>query len=195
MTSDAWRIDAAGRLPAAHFVASPNFDERPAATPVSLVVVHAISLPPDEFGGPGIEELFTNRLDPNAHEYYRGLADLRVSAHFLVRRDGGLIQFVSCNDRAWHAGKSAWRGVEACNDFSIGIEIEGCDTLPFEEVQYHIAARLTRALLDAYPVKDVAGHADVAPGRKTDPGPFFDWRRYHGLLYSVNRPSSSSLSG
>lgn len=166
---------AADRLP------SPNFDARPAGCAVELIVVHAISLPPDEFGGPGVAELFTNSLDPAAHPYYATICDLRVSAHFFIRRDGRLMQFVSTDDRAWHAGASQWRVRERCNDFSIGIELEGCDTAPFEPVQYERLAELVRTLRRHYPIRDVVGHSDIAPGRKTDPGPCFEWGRFWGL--------------
>jgi AmpD protein len=176
------RIDEAGLLDAASCLLSPNCDERPAGAAVELVVVHAISLPPGEFGGPGIVELFTNRLDPQAHPYYREISDLRVSAHFLIRRDGGLIQFVPCGKRAWHAGVSSWCSRERCNDFSVGIELEGADDGPFEPVQYARLASLTRALRARYPIAGIVGHSDIAPGRKTDPGPGFDWTRYRALL-------------
>ncbi len=159
---------------------SPNFDERPPGVAVSLVVVHAISLPPDEFGGPGVEELFTNRLDPAAHPYYAGICHLRVSAHFFIRRDGALMQFVSADARAWHAGTSSWRGRERCNDFSIGIELEGCDTRAFETAQYARLGELLAVLRAHYPIEEVVGHSDIAPGRKTDPGPFFEWARLGG---------------
>ncbi|MFH1870022.1 MAG: 1,6-anhydro-N-acetylmuramyl-L-alanine amidase AmpD [Pseudomonadota bacterium] len=162
-------------------VPSPNFDERPEHASIDLIVIHAISLPPDEFGGQGIIQLFTNTLDPQEHAYYSEIQQLRVSAHFLVRRDGELIQFVPCARRAWHAGVSAWRGRENCNDFSIGIELEGCDQLPFEDVQYRVLNRLLAQLRDRYGIDAVVGHSDIAPGRKTDPGPCFDWRRVHGI--------------
>jgi AmpD protein len=164
------------------FVASPNFDERPEGVAIELLVVHSISLPPGEFGGSGIEELFTNRLDPAAHPYYSGIAQLEVSAHLLVRRDGELVQFVPCAKRAWHAGESSWRGRSRCNDFSIGVELEGTDECPFEPAQYATLAALTRVLRGAYAISDIAGHSDIAPGRKTDPGVGFDWPRYHALL-------------
>jgi AmpD protein len=170
-----------GWLSGALRCASPNFDARPPGTEVTLIVVHAISLPPDEFGGPGVEALFTNTLDPCAHPYYATICDLRVSAHFFIRRDGTLLQFVSADARAWHAGVSSWQGRERCNDFSIGIELEGCDTQPFEAVQYQRLARLLRTLCARYPVGAVVGHSDIAPGRKTDPGPCFDWRRLRRL--------------
>lgn len=176
-------FDAAGWLTAgARHCPSPNFDERPPDGEVELIVVHNISLPPDEFGGLGVERLFTNRLDPAAHPYYAAIAGLRVSAHFFIRRDGELIQFVSAEKRAWHAGVSNWCGQERCNDFSLGIELEGCDTQAFEPAQYERLRALVVALKARYPVRDVVGHSDVAPGRKTDPGPFFDWSELSGVL-------------
>jgi AmpD protein len=141
------------------------------------VVIHNISLPPGEFGGPGVEQLFTNRLDPAEHPYYAGIHQLRVSAHFFLRRDGELIQFVPCAQRAWHAGVSSWQGRERCNDFSIGIELEGADDQPFTEAQYRQLAPLLQTLRATYPIQAIVGHADIAPGRKTDPGPCFDWNR------------------
>lgn len=161
---------------------SPNSDERPDEGDISLVVIHAISLPPDRFGGPGVTQLFTNSLDPQAHPYYAGIHHLRVSAHFFIRRTGALIQFVDPQMRAWHAGVSSWRGRERCNDFSIGIELEGCDTLPFEAVQYEVLADLLAGLCERFPIEGVTGHSDIAPGRKTDPGPFFSWTRLRHLL-------------
>ncbi|MFZ5483666.1 MAG: 1,6-anhydro-N-acetylmuramyl-L-alanine amidase AmpD [Pseudomonadota bacterium] len=158
-------------------IESPNADDRPTGTAIELVVIHNISLPPGQFGGPGIVELFTNCLDPDAHPYYAGIHALRVSAHFLIRRDGSLIQCVSCDRRAWHAGLSTWRGRERCNDFSIGIELEGTDDLPFAEAQYDRLDQVLAALESRYPIIGIAGHSDIAPGRKTDPGPCFDWRR------------------
>jgi AmpD protein len=175
-------IDAAGYANLARRVPSPNHDARPAGATVTLVVVHGISLPPGEFGGDGIEALFTNRLDPAEHPYYAGIAALRVSAHFLIRRDGALVQFVGCQERAWHAGESSWCGRTRCNDYSIGIELEGTDDVPYATAQYAMLARLVRALSRRYPIVDIAGHSDVAPGRKTDPGPAFDWPRLRRLL-------------
>jgi AmpD protein len=172
-------MDDEGWLSAARHVPSPNCDERPADEPVRLIVIHAISLPPDEFGGPEIVQLFTNCLDPEAHPYFREIEGLRVSAHFLVRRDGELIQFVPCSRRAWHAGVSRWLGEENCNNFSIGIELEGCDQLAFEDAQYGTLNRLLANLRERYVIEDVVGHSDIAPGRKTDPGPCFDWHRVH----------------
>ncbi len=161
---------------------SPNFDERPEGEAVSLLVVHAIRLPPGEFGGDAIERLFTNRLDPNAHPFFREIENLRVSAHFLIRRDGELIQFVPCSRRAWHAGVSSWQGRTACNDFSLGVELEGCDSQPFTASQYRVLAALIARLRRHYPLTDIAGHSQIAPGRKTDPGPCFDWAPLEGLL-------------
>lgn len=177
-----YAIDDDGIAAGASFVASPNQDARPPDTVIDLVVVHAISLPPGAFGGGGVEALFTNRLDPSAHPYYAGIAELRVSAHFFIPRHGALMQFVACDRRAWHAGVSCWRGRERCNDFSIGIELEGCDERAFEEGQYATLAALTRALQARYPIRSIVGHSDIAPGRKTDPGPCFDWVRYRTLL-------------
>ena len=177
------KIDADGvARGASRFVPSSNCDERPAGVTIDLLVVHAISLPPGEFGGPEIEALFTNRLDPAAHPYFAGVAGLRVSAHFLIRRDGELVQFVPCARRAWHAGVSSWDGRERCNDFSIGVELEGADDVAFDDAQYATLAALTDALAQAYPLRAVAGHSDVAPGRKTDPGPCFDWPRYRAAV-------------
>ncbi len=173
-----------GRTRAARQVRSPNRDARPAGAAISLVVVHGISLPPGAFGGPAIEALFTNCLDPAAHPYFAAIADLRVSAHFLVRRDGELVQFVSCNARAWHAGASEWRGRMRCNDFSIGVELEGCDDVAYANAQYRTLARLVRALARRFPITDVCGHSDVAPGRKTDPGAAFDWARLRHALHA-----------
>ena len=174
-------IDAQGRAAGARWVASPNFDERPPGAGIDLVVIHAISLPPGVFGGTGIIELFTNRLDRAADPYYALVADMRVSAHFLIRRDGDVVQFVACAQRAWHAGLSSWQGRERCNDYSIGIELEGCDEQPFEDAQYEALGTLTRALRARYPLVAAVGHSDIAPGRKTDPGAFFDWPRYRRL--------------
>jgi len=184
-----------GWLAGAERCPSPNFDARPAGSVPSLIVVHAISLPPDEFGGPGVAELFTNALDPAAHPYYATICGLRVSAHFFIRRDGGLVQFVAADMRAWHAGVSSWRGRERCNDFSIGIELEGCDTMPFEAAQYARLAALVAVLAAHYPIEEVVGHSDVAPGRKTDPGPCFDWERLRSLLAGPSRAAVSVSGG
>jgi AmpD protein len=163
-------------------VDSPNQDERPAGTEITLLVVHSISLPPGEYAGDAIERLFTNRLDPAAHPYFREIAGLRVSSHFLIRRDGELVQFVPVERRAWHAGVSSWRGRERCNDFSIGVELEGSDDVPFSEPQYETLTQLAKDLFAQYGELDIAGHSDIAPGRKTDPGPWFDWGRFRASL-------------
>jgi AmpD protein len=177
-----WQLDAQGWLNGARPAPSPHCDERPPGTEVSLAVIHAISLPPGEFGGDAVERFFAGSLDPAAHPYFREIQALRVSAHFFVRRDGGLIQFVSCRRRAWHAGVSSWRGRERCNDFSIGIELEGCDEIAFTPQQYAVLSRLLTALRRHYPLRDIVGHADIAPGRKTDPGPLFDWQELRAML-------------
>lgn len=156
-------------------VPSPNFDERPDDATVTLLVVHSISLPPGEFGGDAIVRFFNNSLDYSAHPYFQTLKDLRVSAHFLIRRDGEVLQFAPCAKRAWHAGLSNWRGRERCNDFSLGVELEGADDLAFAEGQYRRLAQLAVVLRTQYPLIDIVGHADISPGRKTDPGPSFDW--------------------
>lgn len=163
-------------------VPSPNCDDRPPGTPVTLLVVHAISLPPGHYGGDAIERLFTNRLDPAGHPYYREISHLRVSAHFLVRRDGALVQFVPVERRAWHAGVSTWRGRARCNDFSVGVELEGAEEDAFSPAQYDSLAMLVRALRTALPLRDFAAHSDISPGRKTDPGPRFDVLRFLGAL-------------
>jgi N-acetyl-anhydromuramoyl-L-alanine amidase len=175
-------LDPDGLIPGIEYVDSPNCDERPEGTRVSLLVLHSISLPPGEYGGDGIERLFTNRLDPEAHPYFREIAPLRVSAHFLVRRDGSLVQFVPVTRRAWHAGASRWRRRERCNDFSLGVELEGVDDAAFEPAQYAALARLVPVLRRALPLTEFAAHSDVAPGRKTDPGPHFDWARLLAAL-------------
>lgn len=175
------QIDNDGFADGAQRIDSPNCDVRPAETAVTMLVIHNISLPPGEFGGDGIIALFTNTLDPEAHPYYRAIAALRVSSHFLIRRDGALIQFVSTGQRAWHAGESNWQGRSRCNDFSVGVELEGADDCAFEDVQYAVLAELTQALRARYPIVDVVGHADIAPARKTDPGPCFDWARFRQL--------------
>lgn len=179
-----WRLDRRGWLEADSGVRrapSPNVDARPAGTTVSLLVLHNISLPPGQFGGPHIEALFTNRLRADAHPWFTRLQGLRVSAHFLLTRDGGVIQFASTEARAWHAGVSAFAGRPRCNDYSLGIELEGTDDLPYTDAQYRALARLTAVLRARYPLAAVRGHEHIAPGRKTDPGPAFDWSRHqHG---------------
>jgi AmpD protein len=176
------QVDAGGRLVGIPYLASPNCDDRPPGARIRLLVIHNISLPPDVFGGPGIIQLFTNTLQPGEHPYYATLHELRVSAHFLIRRDGSVVQFVPCLRRAWHAGVSEWRGHRHCNDFSVGIELEGSDRMPFESAQYNALVRVSEALRTAYPIEDIVGHSEIAAGRKTDPGPCFDWIRYRGEL-------------
>lgn len=170
-----------GLLEEARQRASPNCDQRPPGATIDLLVIHNISLPPGEFGGPWIDRLFLNRLDPEAHPYFREIADLRVSAHLLVRRSGELIQYVPLHLRAWHAGASEFRGRDRCNDFSIGIELEGTDQTAFEDAQYVTLRHLVRRLMALYPgvtPERIVGHCDIAPHRKTDPGPCFDWERF-----------------
>ncbi|BAV33316.1 N-acetyl-anhydromuranmyl-L-alanine amidase [Sulfuricaulis limicola] len=176
------KIDpASGLVRGVQFVASPNHDARPDGAPVDILVIHSISLPPGKFGGRGVEQLFCNCLDPDEHPYYREIRDLTVSAHFLIRRNGEIIQFVPLHRRAWHAGQSYCEGRTRINDFSIGIELEGTDDMPFEKAQYESLGRLTKIIRRRYPAitpEHVYGHGDIAPGRKTDPGPMFDWQRY-----------------
>jgi AmpD protein len=160
---------------------SPNFNERPSDTAVSLLVVHNITLPPGQFGTPYITDLFLNQLDIAADPWFVNVEGLKVSAHFVIDRLGHITQFVSCDDRAWHAGASSFEGREQCNDFSIGIELEGTDDVPFEAVQYERLAALTQCLRARYPLTAATGHSDIAPGRKTDPGPCFDWSHFSAL--------------
>ncbi len=174
-----------GLLDAARQRRSPNRDARPTGCALELIVVHGISLPPGVFGGDAIDRLFTNTLDPQAHPYFAEIAHLRVSAHALIRRDGEVVQFVPFHERAWHAGRSQWRGQTRCNDFAVGLELEGSDDIAYEPIQYERLAAIVAALASAYPhlkATELAGHADIAPGRKTDPGPAFDWRYLHELL-------------
>lgn len=175
MTSES--IGAEGWLADARQIASPNYDERPEGESIRLIVIHNISLPPGVFSGDAVIELFTNCLDWDADPYYAQIRDMRVSSHFFIRRDGSLIQFVPCAKRAWHAGASCWRGRERCNDFSLGIELEGSDDQPFTDAQYASLNSLIALLMQTYPIEDIVGHSDIAPGRKTDPGPHFDWAR------------------
>ncbi len=169
----------------ATFIASPNFDDRPSGIEIDVLVIHAISLPPRCYGNGYVEALFTNRLDPDEHVCFSEVAHYRVSSHFYIKRDGDLLQFVASTDRAWHAGESEFRGRKKVNDFSIGIELEGCDEEKFENVQYTVLCRLTSVLRDAFPaigVCNIVGHCDISPGRKTDPGPHFNWPRFLGSL-------------
>jgi N-acetyl-anhydromuramoyl-L-alanine amidase len=194
--STAFDADAAidretGKLRTARQVESPNFDERPPGTSIDLIVIHGISLPPGVYGGPWIDRLFLNSLPPDEHPYFAKVAALEVSTHVLIRRDGALVQYVSFDKRAWHAGQSNYRGRERCNDFSIGIELEGADTEAYEPAQYRALASTILNLCDAYPTLSldrIAGHSDIAPGRKTDPGIAFDWPRLHALLRAARVP-------
>jgi AmpD protein len=180
------KVDEAGYLSGVQFISSPNCDERPSGNKISLLVIHNISMPPDVFTGNGVIELFTNQLNPDV-SYYETIRDLRVSAHFFVRRNGGIIQFVPCGKRAWHAGESSWNGRTCCNDFSIGVEMEGSDTIPFTDSQYVALVALTIELSKVYPIKDITGHSDIAPKRKTDPGPYFDWNHYKEALLTAKQ--------
>lgn len=172
-------------LHGAQRVHSPNHSERPVDTDISLLVIHNISLPPGQFGGPWISDLFCNQLSPDFHPYFAGICELRVSSHLLIRRDGDVLQYVPFNRKAWHAGKSEFEGRAECNEFSIGIELEGTDEQPFTDFQYERLQLVTQLLLVAYPAltpERITGHSDIAPGRKTDPGPCFDWSRYRQAL-------------
>jgi N-acetyl-anhydromuramoyl-L-alanine amidase len=174
-----------GLLEGARQVPSPNFDARPSGMAMDLIVVHGISLPPGEFGGPWIDRLFTNLLPADAHPYFAEVAGLKVSSHLCIRRDGNVTQYVKFHERAWHAGQSNWEGRPACNDFSIGVELEGTDTVPYDPRQYEALAGLVAALCRAYPELSpdrLVGHSDVSPGRKTDPGPAFDWAHARRLI-------------
>tara|TARA_B110000914_G_C15378760_1_gene406699 strand:- start:138 stop:695 length:558 start_codon:yes stop_codon:yes gene_type:complete len=176
------KVDEAGYLSDVQFISSPNCDERPLGHEINLLVIHNISMPPDVFEGDGVIDLFTNQLNPDV-SYYESVRGLRVSAHFFVRRNGKIIQFVSCRKRAWHAGNSCWKEKECCNDFSIGVEMEGSDTTPFTDSQYIALVSLTMELSKVYPIEDIIGHSDIAPKRKTDPGPYFDWHQYQEALH------------
>lgn len=174
-----------GWLPGAQRLPCVNWDERPPGISADLLVIHGISLPPGQFGGPWIDAMFQNRLDPNAHPYFRAIAHLRVSAHLLIRRDGALIQYVDLNKRAWHAGPSCFEGRERCNDFAVGLELEGSDHVPYEDAQYRTLTKATREIRARFPAIDaerIVGHSEIAPGRKSDPGPAFDWRRFRELI-------------
>lgn len=180
------KIDTStGLLDVARQVASPNYDDRPQVDDPDLIVVHNISLPPSEFGGPWIEALFTNQLDPTVHPYFEQIHQMEVSSHILIRRDGEIVQFVPFHKRAWHAGKSQYQGRERCNDFSVGIELEGADDVPYEDIQYRQLADIISCLCQHYNTLStdrITGHSDIAPGRKTDPGPAFDWSKLTQLL-------------
>ena len=174
------RIDDAGWLQSVDVFRSPNCNARPRDASIKLVVIHGISLPPGEYGGGHSQRFFCNKLDANMHPYFKTICDMTVSAHCLIERDGNILQFVSFEDRAWHAGQSEWRGEAECNDFSVGIELEGCDDDAYQEAQYRSLASLIRALRATYTAiaaDAITGHSDIAPGRKTDPGPGFDWQK------------------
>ncbi|HWX27205.1 MAG TPA: 1,6-anhydro-N-acetylmuramyl-L-alanine amidase AmpD [Steroidobacteraceae bacterium] len=190
------RVDLeSGLMRGARQMASPNHDSRPAGVEADLIVVHGISMPPGEFGGPWIDRLFTNTLPAEAHPYFAEVGSLRVSSHLVVMRDGAVTQYVKFTERAWHAGKSSFEGREACNDFSVGVELEGTDTLPYEAAQYGALAKVVAALCAAYPRLSpdrLAGHSDIAPGRKTDPGPAFDWQLARRLIAAEVSARSST---
>ena len=173
---------ACGWLPGARACPSPNFGPRPEGLPVDLLVIHSISQPPGRYGGPEVEQLFTNRLDFDAHPYFQQIRGLQVSAHFFIRRDGELLQFVDLGSRAWHAGASSWRGRDNCNDHSVGIELEGLEGERFEPAQYNTLVRLCKTLAAQLPIAHIAGHEHIAPGRKQDPGPGFDWPALQAAL-------------
>lgn len=182
---DELNIDEHGWLQDVEIIKSANFNHRPDDCDICLVVVHGISLPPGQYGGGYVEQLFSNKLDPDEHEYFEQIKGLKVSAHCFIARDGQLTQFVSFKNRAWHAGNSSWQGADNCNDFSIGIEMEGTDDEPYEELQYHQLASLVISLRKQYPAileQSLCGHSDIAPGRKTDPGAHFDWNKLTQLI-------------
>lgn len=186
--ADSHQLRTSGRLPGVRWCPSPNFGPRPEGADISLLIVHNISLPPGQFGGGHIERFFCNQLDASAHPYFETIADLEVSAHALIHRDGSVVQFVSLLERAWHAGRSSFCGQDECNDFSIGIELEGTDEVPYTEAQYQSLARLSRLIMATWPAIDrdrITGHSDVAPGRKTDPGPAFDWHHFQRCLAAI----------
>ncbi len=194
LTDRLFTLDPDGWCRQARRAACTNFDQRPEGSEISLLVVHNISLPPGVFGGDYIEDLFANRLDCDAHPYFDQLRGLRVSAHFLIRRDGSVVQFVSTLARAWHAGVSRFDGRDRCNDFSIGIELEGSDLTDFCDAQYANLSRLAQALMARHPISAVRGHEHVAPGRKTDPGPHFDWPRFRDALAALHTRDRNPLA-
>jgi N-acetyl-anhydromuramoyl-L-alanine amidase len=176
LKQNAFKLNTKGYIKAAVQISSPNFDARPENTTIDLIVIHNISLPPNQYGGAGVVQLFTNQLNPSEHPYYAEIYMRKVSSHFFIRRSGALIQFVSCLQRAWHAGVSSWQGRERCNDFSVGIELEGSDFEAFEAAQYNTLNQLIMCLKKSYPIQHIVGHSDIASGRKTDPGPYFNWQ-------------------
>ncbi|MAZ05647.1 1,6-anhydro-N-acetylmuramyl-L-alanine amidase AmpD [Marinobacter sp. SS8-8] len=192
--SDRNALRETGKIPFARWRPSPNFGPRPDGAAISLLVVHNISLPPGRFGGPEIEDFFCNCLDHSAHPYFRTIEGIQVSAHLLIRRDGDVVQFVSLLDRAWHAGRSSFQGQEECNDFSIGIELEGTDDVPYTSGQYHQLARAADLIMLAWPdiiASRIVGHSDIAPGRKSDPGPAFDWQHFREALKQIRAARES----
>ena len=185
-------IDSEGWFKGVMQIPSPNFDLRPVGSEVSLIVIHSISLPPGVFSGSGVTSLFTSALDPARHDFYRSIDRLRVSAHLFVRREGAVVQYAPLSARAWHAGVSRWNGRDRCNDFSIGIELEGSDDSEYSDAQYRSLFLLLEELLRHYPVSQIVGHEDIAPGRKTDPGPFFDWMLLASRFSCVGRKLGNS---
>tara|TARA_B100001173_G_C15942495_1_gene527747 strand:- start:546 stop:1109 length:564 start_codon:yes stop_codon:yes gene_type:complete len=179
------KIDDNGFISCVKQIKSPNQDTRPLNQVISLIVIHSISLPPNNFDNSYIEDFFSNKLQINQHNYFKKIKDLKVSSHFLIKRKGELIQFVSCLNRAWHAGESSWKNKKSCNDFSIGIELEGSDTIKYEDIQYKVLIKLLKSLHMKYPVVDVVGHSEIAPGRKTDPGDLFDWNLINAENFNV----------
>lgn len=195
--SQTFDIDDAGWLRGVRQCPSPNFGARPDGASISLLVVHNISLPPGQFGGDAIERFFCNCLDAAEHPYFEEIADLKVSAHALIRRDGECVQFVSFLERAWHAGRSSFQGQPECNDFSIGIELEGADDIPYEAAQYATLARVAQAIRHTWPaigMERITGHCDIAPGRKTDPGQAFEWERFRGQLVALEGRDNGELA-
>lgn len=180
-----------GQLDGARFIASPNYNQRPEQADIQLVVIHNISLPPSQFGGGYIEQFFQNQLDWNVHPYFKTIEGMQVSTHLLILRTGEVLQFVNFKDRAWHAGRSTYLAQKECNDYSIGIELEGSDDTDFESIQYQILSEVVATLQQAYPQikQHITGHSDIAPGRKTDPGPHFDWIRFRQLLIQTKTKS------
>ena len=178
-------IDENGYLPHVKQIESPNYDLRAPKQSISLIVIHCISLPPNKFGNSYIEDFFLNNLDISEHTYFKKIKDLKVSSHFLIKRKGELIQFVSCLNKAWHAGRSSWKHKKNCNDFSIGIELEGSDIVKYEDIQYKVLINLLKSLRMKYPVTDIVGHSDIAPGRKADPGDVFDWNLINAENFNV----------
>jgi N-acetyl-anhydromuramoyl-L-alanine amidase len=191
LNSSAW--SGKGWLKRAQRIPSPNFDLRPADVAIELLVIHYISLPAGRFSGSCVQDLFLNRLDSDLHPSFMSLRGLRVSAHFFIRRSGALLQFVACDQRAWHAGVSEFNGRPACNDFSIGVELEGDGEHPFTRRQYARLLSLTQSLLRRYPIQHVRGHSDIAPGRKQDPGPFFEWQKFAEAALSLSRDLDRNL--